>query len=53
MISSSVLFNINKLKWDRRILRIFRIPISMFPGVKPSSGMFGKTVKIGRLPSGI
>ncbi|NQT23233.1 MAG: glycerol kinase GlpK [Candidatus Omnitrophica bacterium] len=51
--SRTMLFNIEKLKWDRDILRKFHVPIQMLPQVLPSSGVFGRTVKIGRLPAGI
>lgn len=51
--SRTMLFNIDKLKWDREILKKFSIPESILPEVKNSSGIFGTTVKIGSLPSGI
>jgi len=51
--SRTMLFNINTLKWDDELLKVFNIPKKMLPEVKPSSGMFGKTEKIGRLPEGI
>lgn len=51
--SRTMLFNIEKLKWDYEILKIFRIPENILPEVKKSSGLFGKTIKIGKLPSGI
>ena len=51
--SRTMLFNIDKLKWDSSILKKFSIPEGMLPEVKPSSGIFGKSVKTGRLPAGI
>jgi len=51
--SRTMLFNINELKWDDQILRKFGIPKKMLPEVKKSSGLFGRTVGIGRLPAGI
>jgi len=51
--SRTMLFNIRKKKWDEKLLKVFKIPPSMLPQVKRSSGYFGKTVKIGRLPAGI
>jgi len=51
--SRTMLFNIQKKKWDKDILKIFNVPASILPQVKPSSGVFGRTVKIGRLPAGI
>ncbi|MDD5679893.1 MAG: glycerol kinase GlpK [Candidatus Omnitrophica bacterium] len=51
--SRTMLFNIEKLKWDEEILRKFRIPKSMLPEVRKSSDVFGRTEKIGTLPAGI
>jgi glycerol kinase len=51
--SRTMLFNIEKLKWDRDILKIFSVPAAILPEVKSSSGLFGKTARIGVLPSGI
>ena len=51
--SRTMLFNISKLKWDKEILKKFRIPKKILPEVKTSSGIFGRTIKIKSLPSGI
>ena len=51
--SRTMLFNIDKLKWDDDIVKIFGIPKVILPEVKKSSGVFGKTEKIGLLPAGI
>ena len=51
--SRTMLYNINKLCWDSAILKRFGVPHSMLPEVKKSSGLFGKTVSIGKLPAGI
>ncbi len=51
--SRTMLFNIEKLTWDEDILRKFKIPRRILPEVRKSSGAFGKTVRIGSLPSGI
>ena len=51
--SRTMLFNIEKLSWDDDILKKFRIPKTILPPVKSSSGAFGKTAKIGALPAGI
>jgi len=51
--SRTMLFNIGRLKWDRKILKKFNIPRSMLPEVKKSSGVFGRTVKTGKLAAGI
>ena len=51
--SRTMLFNIEKLKWDKDILKVFGIPENMLPEVKRSSGIFGESRKIGALPEGI
>jgi len=51
--SRTMLFNIENLKWDKEILKIFSIPERILPEVKKSSGIFGRTVRIGKLPAGI
>lgn len=39
--SRTMLFNINTLKWDEKLLDILDIPKSMLPKIKPSSHHFG------------
>ncbi|MDD5347294.1 MAG: glycerol kinase GlpK [Candidatus Omnitrophica bacterium] len=51
--SRTMLFNIRTLHWDKDILKIFGIPEQMLPDVKSSSGMFGTTVRTGKLQAGI
>ena len=51
--SRTMLFNIDKLKWDEEILKKFRIPEQILPRVKPSSDIYGLTEGKGNLPSGI
>lgn len=51
--SRTMCFNIERLCWDDAILKKFSIPKEILPEVKKSSGLFGRTVQIGRLPSGI
>lgn len=41
--SRTMLFNIDTLEWDERILSILDIPKSMLPQVKPTSSIFGYT----------
>ncbi len=43
--SRTMLFNIHTLKWDEELLKLFDIPESMLPRVKPSRGVFGYTDK--------
>jgi len=40
--SRTMLFNINSLKWDEKLLNALDIPLSMMPEVKPSSKIYGK-----------
>lgn len=47
--SRTMLFNIERKKWDPKLLRKFNVPMSMMPEVKASSGLFGYTKKIGHL----
>ncbi len=51
--SRTMLFDINAGRWDRRLMDIFGVPCNMAPQVRPSSGIFGNTVRAGRLPAGI
>ena len=51
--SRTMLFNIEKLRWDDDILKKLNIPKVILPEVKTSSGIFGRTVNSGRLPAGI
>jgi len=39
----TMLFNIHTLKWDKDLLKLFNIPASMLPEVKPSSAQYGYT----------
>ncbi|HEY9004264.1 MAG TPA: glycerol kinase GlpK [Mucilaginibacter sp.] len=41
--SRTMLFNIRTLEWDKELLDLFRIPISMLPEVKQSSEIYGET----------
>ena len=40
--SRTLLFNINTLSWDDKLLKIFDIPHSMLPEVRPSGSNFGE-----------
>ncbi|MDP8212072.1 MAG: glycerol kinase GlpK [Candidatus Zapsychrus exili] len=51
--SRTMIFNINDLKWDDELLRTFGIPKKMLPVVQSSSSVFGHTIKLGKLKSGI
>lgn len=41
--SRTMLFNIHTLRWDEDLCRLFGVPVSMLPEVKPSSADFGLT----------
>jgi len=51
--SRTLLYNIRTLRWDEELLRILGVPSALLPTVKPSSGSFGVTARIGSLPAGI
>ncbi|HMK26372.1 MAG TPA: glycerol kinase GlpK [Chitinophagaceae bacterium] len=44
--SRTMLFNIHSLQWDEELLKLFNIPASVLPGVKPSSNIYGVTGNI-------
>ena len=41
--SRTMLFNIRTLEWDKELLDLFKIPLSMLPEVKQSSDIYGET----------
>ncbi len=41
--SRTMLFNIHQLAWDEELLRVTGVPRSIFPEVRPSSGVLGET----------
>ncbi len=43
--SRTLLFNINTLKWDENLLKLFGVPEKMLPQVKNSSEKYGFTTK--------
>ncbi len=52
--SRTLIFNIQKLAWDRELLKILDIPDGILPEVQASGSVFGYTAKgIAGLPSGI
>jgi glycerol kinase len=44
--SRTMLFNIHSLQWDEDLLKLFNIPASVLPEVKPSSTIYGVTGNI-------
>lgn len=51
--SRTMLFDIGRLDWDPDLLEIFGIPPAVLPEARPSTGLFGRTARIGRLPAGL
>ncbi|MFC1559903.1 glycerol kinase GlpK [Candidatus Margulisiibacteriota bacterium] len=51
--SRTMLYNIRKLDWDKKLLSALGIPHSILPKVVPSSGVVGHTKGLGVLPDGI
>jgi glycerol kinase len=51
--SRTMLFDIDKRRWDDDLLYLFGIPEAVLPEVLPSRGEFGRTAGTGRLPAGI
>jgi glycerol kinase len=51
--SRTMLYDIRRLAWDADLLRLFGVPRAILPEVKASSGEFGRTVRLGRLPAGV
>ena len=41
--SRTMLFNIHDLKWDKELMKLLDIPMSMMPAVKSSSEVYGHT----------
>ena len=44
--SRTMLYNIHSLQWDEELLKLFKIPASILPEVKPSSKIYGVTGNI-------
>ena len=44
--SRTMLYNIHSLQWDEELLKLFNIPASLLPEVKPSSKIYGVTGNI-------
>jgi glycerol kinase len=51
--SRTMLFDIDERRFDEGLCRLFGVPPAILPEVLPSSGEFGRTVALGRLPAGI
>ena len=42
--SRTMIFNINTLEWDKKLMEYLNVPAAMLPEVKPSSCIYGETV---------
>ena len=51
--SRTLCFNIHKRKWDQDLCKLLGVPLEIWPEVKPSTGIFGKTRGVPGLPDGI
>jgi len=43
--SRTLIYNINELKWDKKLLKAIDVPEAVLPEVKDSSSVYGKTEK--------
>ena len=51
--SRTLLYNLRTMRWDPVLLRLFGVPASLLPAVRPPAGPFGVTARGGPLPAGI
>jgi len=51
--SRTLLFDIESMRFDDELCKLFRVPRSMLPEVSPTVGPFGKTKGMPNLPDGI
>ena len=51
--SRTLLFDLERLRWDDALLERFGVPRALLPEVRPSSGRFGQTRGVPFLPDGI
>jgi len=51
--SRTLCFDILSLQWDAELAGALGVPMSVFPEVRPSAGVFGETADLGWLPAGI
>jgi glycerol kinase len=45
--SRTLLYNVFDLRWDEELASALDVPLSLLPGVRPSSGVFGETKLLG------
>jgi glycerol kinase len=51
--SRTLCLDIGRLAWDPELTGYLRLPLPLFPAIRPSSGIFGETATAGVLPAGI
>ena len=51
--SRTLCLNLRTVDWDDEMLALLGVPRAMLPRVMPSAGVFGETVDLGWLPSGV
>jgi glycerol kinase len=51
--SRTLLYDIHTRDWDAELLRVLGVPAAILPSVQPSSGTFGTSARLGRLPAGV
>jgi glycerol kinase len=51
--SRTQLLNLSQVRWDAFLLDLYEVPASCLPSIQPSSGVFGHTVSLGKLPAGV
>jgi len=51
--SRTLLYDIRRRRWDKKLAALFRIPEATLPEVRPSAGDFGETRGVPGLPDGI
>jgi glycerol kinase len=51
--SRTMLMNLKTRTWSKDLLKLFQIPTSMLPEIRPSNSLFGVTSGLGFLPDGI
>ncbi len=51
--AATMLLDVRSFRWDKRLMAKWKIPPTILPDIRPSSGIFGKTELHGSLPEGI
>lgn len=51
--SRTLCYHLTKHRWDESLCKTLGVPMDLWPEVKPSTGLFGKTKGLGFLPDGI